>query len=304
MASILQAENLTKKFRSIQALDGLNLEIARGAVYALVGANGAGKTTAIKIFMNIITPSSGSASVLGYDSRRLSGRAFDSIGYVSENQQLPGWMKVEALLAYMKPFYPTWDDGLEAKLVSDFDLPMGRRLRDLSRGTRMKVALAAALSFRPRLIVLDEPFSGLDPLVRDELSEALVKRTDGTTIFLSSHDLAEIESIATHVGYLESGRLRLSESMASLSARFRQVEVIFENAPGTSAPLPPAWLQVDMSQGSLRFVDSSFDHQQTVQEITSRFGPVKSFDYSPMSLRAIFLALAKAGRGEKSGDAL
>jgi ABC-2 type transport system ATP-binding protein len=114
-------------------------------------------------------------------------------------------MTVGGLLDYMRPFYPTWDRALEQQLVRQFDLPLGRKLKHLSRGMRMKAAFASSLAYRPPLIVLDEPFTGLDPLVRDELIEGLLERAPETTIFLSSHDLAEIESFASHVGYLEAG---------------------------------------------------------------------------------------------------
>lgn len=167
----IETEGLTKRFGRVHALDGLSFSVPQGAVYALVGPNGAGKTTLIKILMNIFRASSGSAAILGVDSRRISGRAFASIGYVSENQQLPGWMRVGAFLKYLRPFYPTWDTQLETQLSQVFDLPLDRRLKQLSRGMRMKASLASALAFRPRLIVLDEPFSGLDPMVRDELGE-------------------------------------------------------------------------------------------------------------------------------------
>jgi ABC-2 type transport system ATP-binding protein len=169
MTSAIQTDALVKKFRRVDAVQGLTLDVPHGAVSALVGPNGAGKTTAIKILMNIIGPTSGRAQVLGVDSTRIRGRFFESIGYVSENQELPEWMTVSTLLSYLRPFYPTWDVKLEADLIRQFELPPDRKLRHLSRGMRMKAALASSLAYHPKLIVLDEPFTGLDPLVRDEL---------------------------------------------------------------------------------------------------------------------------------------
>jgi ABC-2 type transport system ATP-binding protein len=153
----------------------------------------------------------GRAEVLGLESTRLRGRYFSSIGYVSENQELPEWMRLDSFLAYLRPFYSSWDRKLENELVSQFDLPLDRRLRNLSRGMRMKAALTSALAYHPKLIVLDEPFTGLDPLVRDELIQGLLERAEESTILISSHDLAEIESFASHIGYLEQGQLRFSE---------------------------------------------------------------------------------------------
>jgi ABC-2 type transport system ATP-binding protein len=200
MSSAIQTENLVKKFRRVEALKGLNLQVPQGAIYALVGPNGAGKTTAIKILMNILEPTSGRAQILDADSTQLEGKAFTRIGYVSENQEMPLWMRVSSFLAYLRPFYPTWDRELENELVKKFELPLDRKLRHLSRGMRMKAALASVLAYHPKLIVLDEPFSGLDPLVRDELIESMLERAEEATVLISSHDLGEIESFASHVG--------------------------------------------------------------------------------------------------------
>lgn len=290
----IQTYGLSKRFGRIIALDDLGLAVPTGAVHALVGPNGAGKTTLIKILMNILRASSGSASVLGLDSSRISGRAFSSIGYVSENQQLPEWMRVGHFLAYMRPFYPTWDTQLEAQLVRQLELPLDRKLRHLSRGMRMKAALASALAFRPKLIVLDEPFSGLDPVVRDELGKALLDRAGDSTIFLSSHDLAEIESFATHVAFLDSGRLRLAEDMASLAARFREVEVAFDTPVSVPSELPSTWLQLTASDSMIRFIDSAFEQEATSTQIAQCWSGVGRVTFSPMTLRTIFLAVAKS----------
>jgi ABC-2 type transport system ATP-binding protein len=292
----IETEGLTKRFGRVHALEGLSFSVPHGAVQALVGPNGAGKTTLIKILMNIFRASGGSAAVLGVDSKKISGKLFASIGYVSENQQLPGWMSVGVFLKYLRPFYPTWDKQLEAQIVQLFDLPLDRKLKQLSRGMRMKAALASALAFRPKLIVLDEPFSGLDPMVRDELGKALLDRASDSTIFLSSHDLAEIEGFATHVAFLDSGHLRLAESMTSLMARFREVEVTLETPTPVPADLPLGWLQVTASDSVVRFVDSAFHPEGTPSEIARRFGPECELTFTPMTLRSIFLALARRNR--------
>jgi ABC-2 type transport system ATP-binding protein len=296
MSSAIRTEDLVKKFRRVEALRGLSLDVPPNAIYALVGPNGAGKTTAIKILMNILRATDGRAEVLGLDSHSLRGRHFASIGYVSENQQLPEWMTVGYFLAYLRPFYPTWDRTLEADLVKQFSLPLDRKLRQLSRGMRMKAALAGALAFRPKLIVLDEPFTGLDPLVRDELIQGLLDRAEESTIFISSHDLAEIESFASHIGYLEEGQLRFSEELTSLTNRFREVELTFDTTPPRADLLPAAWLQVNTSAAVIQFVDSAFDSAATDAEIRSRWAEVKNITYTPMTLRSIFLAMAKSGR--------
>jgi len=297
MNSAIRTHNLVKKFHRVTAVDGLNLDVPEGAIYALVGPNGAGKTTAIKVVMNIFPPTSGRAEVLGTDSTHIAGRAFTAIGYVSENQELPGWMRIDEFLAYLRPFYPTWDRALEDGLVKQYELPLTRKLGKLSRGVRMKAALVSALVYHPKLIVLDEPFGGLDPLVRDELIEGMLERASEATIFVSSHDLAEIENVASHVGYLEEGRLRFSEDMAALIERFREVELTFDTAPAVQEKWPESWMQVDASGAVLRFIESRFDEERTRGEIGQLVGNVRDITFTPMSLRCIFLAMAKAGRG-------
>jgi ABC-2 type transport system ATP-binding protein len=296
MTSAIQTDTLVKKFRRVDALRGLTLNVPQGAVYALVGPNGAGKTTAIKILMNIIRASSGRAEVLGIDSSHIRGRLLEPIGYVSENQEMPEWMTVDSLLHYLRPFYPAWDRALEAELIKQFDLPRNRKLRHLSRGMRIKAALASSLVYHPRLIVLDEPFTGLDPLVRDELIQGLLDRAEESTIFVSSHDLAEIETFASHVAYLEEGMLRFAEELTSLANRFREVELTFDAPPALPKKPPDNWLQLSSSAAVVRFTDSSFHSERAGADIRAVFGEPRNVTFSPMSLRSIFLAMAKSGR--------
>jgi ABC-2 type transport system ATP-binding protein len=296
VSSAIRTENLSKSFLSVRAVRQLNLEVPQGGIYALVGPNGAGKTTAIKVLMNILKPTRGTAEILGTDSTRLRGDWFAQIGYVSENQQQPEWMRVDQFFDYLRPFYPTWDRQVESSLIRQMQLPLDRKLRHLSRGMKMKAALASSLAYRPKLIVLDEPFTGLDPLVRDELVESLLERASEATILISSHDLAEIESFSSHVGYMEEGRLKLSEEMSSLTNRFRDVQVTLNAPTAVPAPLPTTWLQPATSGTTFHFIDSQFDQERTRMAIHSVFGDVRDVTFSLMALRAIFLAMAKSGR--------
>src|SRR6188474_852043 len=173
--NIIETQNLTRRFGRMEAVHELNLAVPTGSVFALLGPNGAGKTTTLKLLMNLLPATAGSARVLGVDSRKLGERELAQIGYVSENQKLPEWMTVRQLLDYCRPFYPSWDPALEAKLLTQFDLPSERKLKQLSRGMKMKAALLSTLAYRPKLLVLDEPFSGLDPVVRDDFTRGLLE---------------------------------------------------------------------------------------------------------------------------------
>ena len=296
MTAAIRTENLVKRYGRTPVLDGLCMEVPEGAIYALVGPNGAGKTTTIHTLLNLIAPTAGRCEVLGVDSRRLGAPDFARIGYVSENEKLPGWMRVSEFLDYLKPFYPTWDAALAAELLRQFDLPAERKLKELSRGMRMKAALASALAFHPKALVLDEPFSGLDALVRDDFIQGMLERAEETTIFISSHDLAEIESFASHVGYLEGGRLRFSEEMAALAGRFREVEVTLDAEVALPAPWPGGWMTPERSGLVVRFVETVYEEGGTEGRVRAVFAGVRGVEVRPMALRAIFVALAKQGR--------
>jgi ABC-2 type transport system ATP-binding protein len=297
---IVRTENLTKTFIGVEALAGLGIEVPEGAVFALIGPNGAGKTTAIKTIMNILRPTSGHAEVLGVDSRSLGPQQLSQIGYVSENQSMPEWMRVGYFLSYCKPFYPNWNDEEAAALVRLYKLPLDRTIKTLSRGMRVKAALASSLAYRPRLIVLDEPFSGLDALVREQLVESILERTAESTVFLASHDLAEIESFASHIAYLEEGRLQFVEEMGVLSQRFREIEVTLETPTDLPREWPDRWLNPEQSSVVIRFVDSSFDTRKSEAEVRRLFSGVLDITARSMSLRSIFIALAKAVKTGKS----
>src|ERR1017187_2172633 len=159
----IRITGLTRKFRRTPVLKGIDLAVPREAVFALIGPNGAGKTTTIKILMNILRPTSGCAEILSIDSRRLAGRDFTRIGYVSENQEMPDWMTVDYFMRYLRPFYPAWDDDLAAELVRRFNLPGDRKLKHLSRGMRMKAALASSLAYRPVVTAFPGPLPGAAP---------------------------------------------------------------------------------------------------------------------------------------------
>jgi len=293
MSDVLTTHNLSKRYRKLVALDKLSLAVPEGSVYALLGANGAGKTTALKLMMNLHPATSGEATVLGIDSRQLQGRHFEQIGYVSENQDQPGWMTMSYLLRYLKPFYPTWDDARASELVTQFRLPLDRPIKHFSRGMQMKASLASSLAYHPKLLVLDEPFRGLDPLTREELIEALLECGPETSIVVSSHDLADIESFASHIGYLDTGRLEFGEELSALSARFREIEVTLDK-PALPAPWPAHWLRPEASPAVVRFVETHFDSERTIGEIRLLFRGVTHIEANPMPLRSIFVTLARS----------
>jgi ABC-2 type transport system ATP-binding protein len=302
---MIEVQNLWKRFgRGLggnDALRGLSFTVPNGSAYALIGANGAGKTTTIKILMNILEATGGSATVLGVDSRRLSPRELAQIGYVSENQDMPGALTVAEYLDYLRPLYPTWDREHEDSIRRQLRLPPARKIRDLSHGMRMKMSLACALPFRPKLLVLDEPFSGLDPLVRDEFLEELLAQAGEMTVLISSHELGEIDGVATHVAFLDEGRLLFEESMGDLNARFREVRVTLEREAAIPGKVPSDWLYVRTAGSVLTFVDTRFAENGLGERVRSVVGGVRNIDTEAMGLRSIFTTLARAARAAREG---
>jgi len=293
---MIRTEDLWKRYRGHDPVRGISFFVPEGSVYALIGANGAGKTTTLKILMNILEPTSGSATILGTDSRKISRRELNRIGYVSENQQMPERLTIEEYFNYLRPFYMHWDRQLETSLRAQLRLPATRRIGELSHGMRVKMALACALPFRPEILILDEPFSGLDPLVHDELMEGILGQAGETTLLMSTHELSEMESVATHVAFLEEGKLLFDEPMEQLHKRFRAVRIAFDHTAQLPQEPSPEWFELDAEGNTLRFIDSQFAECLSPERFNAKFNGIRSIEAEPVPLRTIFTTLARAVR--------
>jgi ABC-2 type transport system ATP-binding protein len=295
---IIETHRVGKRFGRFEAIEDLSLGVPEGSVFALIGPNGAGKTTTLRMLMNILRPDHGDISVLGTPSRQLAPRDFERIGYVSESQKLPDGLTLAQYFNYLQSLYPAWDRSLEQELCGQFELPASRRIRHLSHGMRMKTLLVGALAFRPKLLVLDEPLSGLDTLVRDEVVNGLLQQAGDTTILISSHELAEIESFTTHVAFMQNGRLLLQEAIETLQQRFRDVSVTLSAVKELPQPVPEGWLLADVEGHRLHFIASDYEGDaQLCQLLTRHFGAVK-MECEPMPLRAIANALMQHRKRE------
>ena len=294
MTNAIETFDLTRRFGRTEAVKDLQLRVPAGSMFAILGPNGAGKTTTLKLLMNLVRASRGRATVLGVDTQRLGPKEFQRIGYVSENQRLPEWMTPGQLFDFCRPFYPTWDDGLRQKLESDLSLSTRARLRTLSRGTRMKAALLSSLAYRPDLVVLDEPFTGLDPVVRDELIRGLlgVSGDRPLTVLISSHDIDEVERLADWIGFMRGGGIEFAEPVSVLLSRFRLVEVVSPGDTPASMPRDPDWLSQGTAGRTLRFVDTSHNESDSPSRIAAAF-PSCQIRTTPMTLRDIFIAIAR-----------
>ena len=235
---IVDIRRLTRQFGAKIALDAVTLAIPRGGVFGLIGGNGAGKTTLIKHVLGLLKAQAGSVQVFGLDPVKNPVGVLGRIGFLSEDRDLPDWMRVRELMRYTEGFFPTWDDAYAEQLRQAFDLDPNAKIKHLSRGQRARAGLLTALAHRPELLVLDEPSSGLDPVVRRDILGAIIRTIaeEGRTVLFSSHLLDEVERVADRVAIIHNGRILLTSTMDDIKDQHRRVTLRF----GHSLAEPPA----------------------------------------------------------------
>ena len=246
--SVISVSELTRRFGATTALACVSLSMPRGAVYGLVGANGAGKTTLIRHILGLLRAESGSVRVFGLDPVADPVGVLSRIGYLSEENDLPGWMRVDELIRYTSAFYPKWDDAYAEELRRAFALDPAAKIKGLSRGQKARMGLLIALAHRPELLVLDEPSSGLDPIVRRDILGAVIRTIadEGRTVLFSSHLLQEVEQVADHVTMIHQGAIVLSAPLDDIreshriAGRVPSLDDIFVAHVGTPASAPDA----------------------------------------------------------------
>ncbi|MDP9206691.1 MAG: ABC transporter ATP-binding protein [Gemmatimonadota bacterium] len=245
--SVIDVSGLTRRFGAKTALAAVSLSLPRGAVYGLVGANGAGKTTLIKHILGLLRAENGSVRVFGLDPVAEPVAVLSRIGYLSEENDLPGWMRVDELIRYARAFYPAWDDAYAEELRQAFALDPRARIKSLSKGQKARAGLLIALAHRPELLLLDEPSSGLDPIVRRDILGAVIRTIadEGRTVLFSSHLLEEVEQVADHVTMIDEGRIVLSAPLDAIreshrvDGRVPSLDEIFVARVGISAAAAP-----------------------------------------------------------------
>jgi ABC-2 type transport system ATP-binding protein len=227
--AVVSVSELSRRFGEKVALDNVSIYVPKGTVFGLIGENGAGKTTLIKHILGLLAAESGTVRVFGSDPTSDPVRVLGRIGYLSEQPDVPGWMQVQELIRYMKAFYPKWDSEYATTLLKEFGLNPAQRISTLSKGQTAKASLLVAQAHRPELLLLDEPSSGLDPMVRRDILEAVIRTVadEGRTVFFSSHFLDEIERVSDHIAMLHEGKLILCGSLDDLKGRHRVVRLRF-----------------------------------------------------------------------------
>lgn len=296
---VIEVRGLTKRYGALPALRGLDLTVRPGDVYGFLGRNGAGKSTTIRILMGITRPSGGSVRMFGEPGGRDLVSWRRRIGYVAQEQSFYGWMTALTLGRFVRGFYPRWDDGEFARLLRVLEVPPSQRIRTLSGGTKVKLALAVALAHRPPLLLLDEPTAGLDPVARRELLEIVRDDAErsGRTTFFSSHLVDEIELVARRVAILDDGRARYEGDVQALVERVRVVRASELTDP---APLHQAIAELELAvrheevrEGERRIVVET-DEPARYDALAAR-APDAVIELLP--LEEVFIAMVRRGPG-------
>ena len=238
--NVVEIRGLTRRFWRKTALADLTLEIPRGVVFGLVGENGAGKTTLIKHLLGLLKAQEGTVSVFGLNPVDDPVGVLGRIGYLSESREMPDWMRIGQFMSYSQAFYPKWDTAYAEELREMFELAKDQRIKSLSRGQRARVGLLAALAHRPDLLLLDEPSSGLDPIVRRDILSAIIRTVadEGRTILFSSHLLDEVERVADQVAMLHLGRLVMSAPLDQIIEEHHLLTIQFPNSLASPPDFP------------------------------------------------------------------
>ena len=293
----IRTESLVKIYSKLQAVNGLNLNVLEGSIYGLLGRNSSGKTTTIRMAMGLARPTSGTIRVFGLDPGRDPERVkvLSQVGYVPEDKAILG-LSIRKLLSLNRGFYSnTWSDELARKVVDRLELDLDQPMVKLSLGNKTKASLACAIAQRSRLLILDEPTTGLDPIALDELLRLIVEdcTQDGRTVFLSSHQLTEIEQVADHIGIMDRGRLLIEGPLDEIRSSFRRVTV-------TGEALPSQSLEVLSSRpvGHARQYILRKDPERFVQKLSANGATI--VDNVPLSLNEIFLELCRNDEGRSS----
>lgn len=235
--SLISITGLSRRFDSRLALDDVSLDVPKGGVFGLIGGNGAGKTTLIRHLLGMLKAQSGAVRVFGLDPVACPVEVLGRIGYLSEDRDLPNWMSVRELIRYTQAFYPAWDAGYATELLEAFQLDPQAGVKSLSRGQRARMGLLLALAHRPELLILDEPSSGLDPVVRRDILGSIIRTIaeDGRTVLFSSHLLDEVEQVADSVAIIHHGRIMLASTMDQIRQTHCRMTLRFR-ASSAAAP--------------------------------------------------------------------
>ena len=287
--TLVEIEGLVRRYGTLTALNGVTLSVPKGKVFGLLGANGAGKTTMIKHIMGLLKPQQGSVQVFGRQPAEDPVEVLSRIGYLSEVNDLPEWMRVIDLIEYTKAFYPNWNDEYARELHGSFELQDKKKVKTMSKGQRARLGLLLALSHRPDLLVLDEPSSGLDPIVRADIVRAIIRAIgdEGRTVLFSSHLLDEVERVADYIAIIESGNIVRCGTLDAIKHGFHTVGVRLSKATEETPTINGATSWRGSGMNWLAMVEGDVDEFRYAVDQAG----AEVVDLSTPSLNEIFVSL-------------
>lgn len=294
MAAVIETVELKKNYGKHEAVRGLNLSVQAGSVCAFLGRNGAGKSSTIRMLLGMVHPTSGTGSILGHriDKEKESLLIRQKVAFVAEDKRLYDGMTVEQIVRFTKSFFPRWNHDFERRLMEQFELPPERSIRQLSKGMRTKLALLLGFARGCELLILDEPTEGLDPGAIEEVLQIVVSLVaEGTTVFFSSHQIAEVEQIADHVLMIDRGRLVLDAPMDQVKEQYRQIQAVFPG-PVEERDFRMAGIEDVRAEGRTVSLIASHNVDSIVEHV--RMLHAGSIDVVPLTLKEVFLGKMKA----------
>jgi ABC-2 type transport system ATP-binding protein len=294
MTDAIVTDRLTKHYSGRRVVDSLSLRVPAGSVYGLLGRNGAGKSTAIKMLMGVVQPDSGGAMLLGEDAFTLASATRARIAYLAEGHPLYSWMTIEDAVRFAQSFYPRWNAVLVDQILDHFELSRRQKLRRLSRGQQAQVSLALAVAPDPELLVLDDPTLGLDTVVRRDFLESLIQiiQRQGRTILFSSHILGDVERVADRIGIMVAGVLRVDCRTETFRESVRKIVLEFFGSPPDSATVP-GLVSCRQVGTSLELVLVGYDDAQ--REAVERLEP-RSIEVLDLNLEDAFIEYTRGPR--------
>jgi ABC-2 type transport system ATP-binding protein len=292
---VIEIENLVKYYDGRCILDGIDLAIPRGCIFGLLGRNGLGKTTLIRILLGLEPPTRGRTSLLGQDSLQLSAQTRGRIGYVAEGHNLIQNYRVKRLIDICKGLSTQWNDKFFAGIIETFRLPMDRKVKEMSAGMRAQLNLALAMAIEPELLILDDPTLGLDTVARRQFLELAIEliQEQNRTILFSSHILSDVERIADRVGVLVGGRLVADCELEDLKTRIKKFQIIFPQKAPANLFLTDI---INQRVRDREIVLTAANWNERKQAMLETFGP-ESCTEIPMSLEDIFIECTRPVTG-------
>ena len=291
----IELDGLTKQYGSQVVVDRLTLSVPKGSVFGLIGANGAGKSTTLKMLIGMLSPTSGSGMILGEQVGSASPELLSRVGYVPEVHNIYSWMTVDSAIWFTRKLHPRWNDRTCDDLLKRFNLERGKKIKSLSKGMLAKLALVLAISHEPELLILDEPMSGLDPIVREEFLDGVLASAchGGVTVILSSHSIDDVQRMSDSIGLIDRGHLLIHRTVDEILQRTRKIRAVLKEG-AMPEKIPESMICQKVSKREWVVTVDDFS-ESMLQKLTHQ-NPVEQVEVEGLNLEEIFKEYVRGRR--------